>query len=92
MAEREDKTTVTRQDQLKLKMKTDLVGDIIRYEEGNMDDDEVVDFFQRLVLSGVVWELQGAYQRQAIRLLESGQIHAKAWFGKDGQRDQNPTP
>jgi hypothetical protein len=46
---------------------------IMRLEGGEIDDpDEVIDGFQRLIDSGVVWNLQGSYGRTAARLIESG--------------------
>ena len=54
----------------------DLVDKIIAFESGEMDDDEVIEFFQELVDSGTVWSLQGSYQRAARRLIEAGLIEA----------------
>lgn len=54
----------------------DLVDKIIAFENGDMDDEEVIDFFQELVDSGTVWSLQGSYQRAARRLIEAGLIEA----------------
>jgi hypothetical protein len=51
-----------------------LVTDIMNYEEGKMDEDEVIPFFQRLVDTGVIWHLQGAYQRAAQILIDRGEI------------------
>jgi len=50
------------------------VGKIIAYENGEMDDDEIIEFFQDLVDSGVVWQLQGSYGRMAARLIEEGLV------------------
>lgn len=54
----------------------DLVSSVIRYEDGEMDDDEVLDFFQYLVDTGLVWQLQGCYGRAAAALIEQGFIEA----------------
>jgi len=48
------------------------VDSIIRYESGEMDDDEVVSFFQELIDSGMAWRLQGSYGRMAQRLINDG--------------------
>jgi hypothetical protein len=48
------------------------VENIIAYENGEMTDDEVVEFFQALIDSGLAWQLQGMYGRQAQRLIEAG--------------------
>jgi hypothetical protein len=45
---------------------------IIRYEQGEMDEQEVVTFFQDLIDSGLAWELQGHYGRTAQRFLDAG--------------------
>ena len=42
---------------------------IIRYENGEMDEAEVIDLFQELIDYGVVFSLQGAYGRVAKALL-----------------------
>ena len=49
-----------------------MVDKIIQYESGNMDDEEMVSFFQELIDSGVVWSLQGHYGRTAVSLIEEG--------------------
>lgn len=55
---------------------TDLVGQVIAYENGEMDEDEVVEFFQGLVDSGLAWRLQGSYGRQAAALIDGGYVVA----------------
>jgi hypothetical protein len=55
----------------------DTVTDIMRYEDGEMDEAEMIAFFQRLVDSGLAWKLQGSYGRMAMRLIENGQVVAK---------------
>lgn len=52
------------------------VSDIIDYENGDMDWDRFLDFFQRLVDSGQAWTLQGHYGETAKRLIEEGYIDA----------------
>lgn len=53
-------------------MAGDTVGDIIRYENGDMDGDETVAFFQRIIDNGLVWQLQGSYERMARAFLADG--------------------
>lgn len=53
------------------------VDDIIAYESGEMSDTDTIAFFQRLVDSGLAWQLQGHYGRTAIVMLEQGLIHRK---------------
>ena len=58
-------------------MASDLVSQIMAYEDGTMPDEDVVPFFQRLIDTGVVWHLQGSYQREAMRLCAAGECHAR---------------
>jgi hypothetical protein len=53
-------------------MTTDLVDRIITYEQGDMDQEEAVRFFQELVDGGLAFHLQGHYGRTAARLIEAG--------------------
>lgn len=55
----------------------ELVKLIIKYEEGDMTADELVDFFALLVKTGYVWHLQGSYGRTAAGLIEAGLIDKK---------------
>ena len=48
------------------------VDEIIRYELGMMERDETIIFFQRLIDSGLAWQLQGSYGRTAAALIEDG--------------------
>ena len=50
------------------------VMDFIAYENGDMDEYEVIDFFQRLVDTGMINHLQGHYGRTAQSLIDSGDI------------------
>ncbi len=51
-----------------------IVEQISDYEEGRLTQAEVVELFQQLLDTGVVWTLQGSYGRMAIRLIEQGLI------------------
>lgn len=51
-----------------------LVTLIIAYENGEMDEDEMVAFFQQLVDTGLAWSLQGSYGRTARDLIEAGLV------------------
>jgi len=48
------------------------VNDIIAYENGTMDEDQIIEFFQGLIDSGAAWTLQGHYGRVAQSLIEDG--------------------
>lgn len=49
----------------------DVVSDIIRYEEGDLDHDEILELFAHLVTTGLAWQLQGSYGRTARDLIDS---------------------
>lgn len=53
-----------------------LVDSVIKFEDGLMDADEIAEFFQGLIDSGIVWQLQGAYGRTARALIDAGVCHA----------------
>lgn len=38
---------------------------VMLYEVGELDEEDVIDGFQHLVKSGMIWSLQGSYQRTA---------------------------
>ena len=52
------------------------IDDILDFENGEMDQDRLVDFFQGMIDSGVVWQLQGSYGRTAAALIEAGECNA----------------
>ncbi len=51
-----------------------MIHQISRYEAGLMKDAEVDAFFQQLVDTGILWELQGSYALAANRLALDGRI------------------
>ena len=54
--------------------KNETVGRIIAFENGELNDDEVIQLFQDLVDSGVAWQLQGYYGRTARHLIDAGMV------------------
>jgi len=54
---------------------TDFICD---YEAGLLDDDQIVEGFQHLIDSGIVWSLQGRYGRTAAGLIEAGHCHLRS--------------
>jgi len=56
-------------------MSTDLVGKIMDYEDGSMSEEEMIEFFQELIDSGLAWTLQGSYGRMAADFIKSGLCH-----------------
>lgn len=59
------------------------VNDVIAYENGELDGDEQVQMFQRMIDDGSAWRLQGCYGRQAMQLIEAG----LCTLGSEGHRD-----
>ena len=53
---------------------SNVVQAITEYENGDLTDDEVVELFQHLVDTGVVWTLQGSYGRMAQYLIDQDLI------------------
>ena len=52
----------------------DTVSQIMAYENGEMEQSEMIAFFQFLLDSGMIYSLQGSYQRTAQQLLDAGLI------------------
>lgn len=52
----------------------DIVGQIVAFEQGELEDGEVYALFQFLLDSGMIYSLQGSYQRMAEDLLLAGMI------------------
>lgn len=52
----------------------DTTGNIIAYEEGELDFDQMVELFQHLVDTGLAWQLQGSYGRVARDLIDQGLV------------------
>lgn len=48
------------------------IDDLMRYESGDMTTGEEVRLFQTLIDNGMVWNLQGHYQRVANHYLRCG--------------------
>lgn len=60
----------------------DTIDKIIAYESGQMTtEEEIIEFFQDLVDSGLAWQLQGHYGRTAQNLIDLGYITSEANHG-----------
>ena len=58
---------------------------IISYESGEMSQDETIQFFAELVMTGFINAMQGHYQRTAQNLIEHG------FISEDGEVNQELT-
>lgn len=54
--------------------KFDVVGAIMDFESGALDEAGTLSLFQHLVDTGMAWQLQGSYGRAAQALLDQGLI------------------
>lgn len=55
-------------------MTIDIVDRVMAYEQGDMDYEDSLRFFQELIDTGLAWRLQGHYGRTATRLIEAGLV------------------
>lgn len=51
-----------------------LTEQIVAYEAGELSNEEILELFQKLVDSGLAWELQGSYGRMANALIDAGLV------------------
>ena len=54
--------------------KIGVAGQIIAYENGELENEEVYSLFQFLLDSGMIRSLQGSYQRMAEELILAGKV------------------
>lgn len=60
-----------------VQMSADIVDKIMTYEQGDMDEQETVKFFEELINTGLASRLQGHYGRTAARLIEAGLVQPR---------------
>jgi hypothetical protein len=63
----------------------DLVGSIIAFESGELDDAGTLTLFANLVKTGQAWSLQGSYGRTAAALIDAGYINKRGQVTKAGR-------
>lgn len=51
-----------------------MISKLIAYETGELDNDEIIALFQHLLDTGIIYVLQGHYQRVAQGFLDEGLI------------------
>ena len=55
-----------------IKKKYDVIKEIRKYDKGELDEAQVIELFQYLIDSEIVWSLQEKYGRVAKSLIEAG--------------------
>ena len=55
-------------------MTIDIVDRIMAYEQGDMGQQEMLQFFQELIDTGLAFRLQGHYGRTATYLIKAGLV------------------
>ena len=49
-----------------------MLNQVIAYEQGELDEEGIIELFQELINSGLAWDLQGSYGRTAKALIDAG--------------------
>ena len=49
-----------------------MINQVIAYEQGELDEEGIIDMFLELITSGMAWKLQGSYGRTAKALIDAG--------------------
>lgn len=62
---------------------SDLWAPFFRFEEGNMTQQEITEWYVELINTGYIWKLPGNHLKNAITLIENGVI------GSDEKKDTN---
>jgi hypothetical protein len=56
-------------------MDQEIINLMIEFEDGNIDEDNLIKLFQYLVNTGHAWKLQGVYGRTAESLIQAGLVN-----------------
>jgi hypothetical protein len=49
-----------------------ILNQVIAYEQGELDEEGIIDLFQELITTGMAWKMQGSYGRTASALIDAG--------------------
>ena len=60
-----------------MKTNYELVGAMVAYESGEMNEEAIIELFQRLIDTGMAWSLQGSYGRTATAFINAGLCNRK---------------
>lgn len=52
----------------------DLMSSILDYEMGILEFEETIELFEELYETGMLWQLQGSYQRAFMDMVQAGHI------------------
>lgn len=55
---------------------SDLIEQLMAYEQGDLSENETLNLFQELVDTGLAWSLQGSYGRTAAALIKADLVLA----------------
>jgi hypothetical protein len=70
----------------------DEVGQILAFEQGELNEKETVALFQYLIDTGHVWRLQGTYGRMAKALIDAGYCHPASKVQKPEEPEESKKP
>jgi len=56
------------------------IDEIIKYEAGELNDEQTLCLFSNLIRSGMAWKLQGHYGRTAKALIDDGWLDGYGMF------------
>lgn len=63
-----------------------LIDTIIAYEQGELNEEEIINLFAELIKTGHCWTLQGHYGRTAQQLINQGIITKKGTITQQGKQ------
>ena len=63
-------------------MEMGLVDQLLAWTNGDLDEDGVIEIFQKLIDSGLAWQLEGHVGRSAYDLIMAGSARYPAWIAK----------